>query len=57
MASSLDEKAREIERELRPLLSAQATISVPSSESFAQSNLRFTEYERPVRFLEAPPKK
>lgn len=48
--ASLDEKSREIEAELRPLLSANATISIPSTESFTQSNLRFTEYERPVKF-------
>lgn len=33
---------------LTPQLSSEAVVSVPTSEEFHHSNLRFTQYERPV---------
>lgn len=37
-----------IKTDLERLLSSEAAIALPSSVEFARSNLRFTEYERPV---------
>lgn len=38
-----------IQNELVPQLSGEAVLHFPDSEGFSKSNLRFTEYERPVR--------
>lgn len=38
----------ELQSQLRSRLSPDAVVSLPSSEEFKHSNLRFTEYERPV---------
>jgi hypothetical protein len=38
-----------IKLQLSPMLSSTDLVSFPSSAEFESSNLRFTEYERPVR--------
>lgn len=38
-----------LQRDLMPSLSRAACLHLPGSQEFAKSNLRFTEYERPVR--------
>lgn len=38
-----------LQRDLLPRLSSAARLYLPGSQEFAKSNLRFTEYERPVR--------
>lgn len=41
----------DIKSELRQRLSRDAQVTSPQEETFEASNLRFTEYERPVRPL------
>lgn len=47
MAGFQEESIR-FQSELTPQLSSGAIVSVPASEEFHHSNLRFTQYERPV---------
>lgn len=49
MATEIHERALQLQSELSPKLSAGAALHLPSSEGFSKSNLRFTEYSRPVR--------
>lgn len=37
-----------LQAELRSLLNPEAVVSLAASDDFASSNLRFTDYERPV---------
>lgn len=40
-----------LQAELRSRLSAEAVVSLATSDDFASSNLRFTDYERPVSII------
>ena len=51
---SLDDLQDSIKLQLSPMLSSTDLVSFPSSTEFQSSNLRFTEYERPVRPPEYP---
>lgn len=46
--ADLNERSVCFQYELTPQLSSEAVVSVPTSEEFHHSNLRFTQYERPV---------
>ncbi|KAK7616400.1 hypothetical protein IWX50DRAFT_649908 [Phyllosticta citricarpa] len=47
--AELEAQRAELQSKLAPKLSAGAIIAFPSSDEFESSNLRFTEYERPVK--------
>lgn len=43
-----DDLSLMLQADLRPRLSSTAEVFLHASDEFANSNLRFTEYERPV---------
>lgn len=46
--ADFNERSVCFQSELTPQLSSEAVVSIPTSEEFHYSNLRFTQYERPV---------